>query len=56
MDFKDSCYSIITSTYTRTFLLIIDIVLDTKLVIVCNLEGSLYGIFDLEVAILKTVT
>ena len=30
--------------------------LDTKFMIVCNLEGSLCGIFNLEVAILKMVS
>jgi len=30
--------------------------LDTKFVIVCNLEGSLCGIFSLDAAIFKTMT
>jgi len=56
LDFQDGCHSIITSTYTRTFLIIKNIGLDTKFVIVCNLEGSFCGIFNLEPAILKMVT
>ena len=56
LDFQDGCHSIITSTYTRTFLTIRIVGLDTKFVIVCNLEGSSCGIFNLEPDILKMVT
>ena len=55
-DFQDGCHSSITLTYTRTFLIIKIIGSDTKFVIVCNLEGSICGIFNLEPAILKMLT
>jgi len=56
LDFQDGCHSIITSAYVRTFLIIKNIGLDTKFEIVCNLYGSICGIFNLEWAILKMVT
>jgi len=56
LDFQDGCHSSITFTYTRTFLIIKNIGSDTKFVIVCNLAGSVCGIFNLEPAVLKMVT
>jgi len=56
LDFQEGCHSSITLTYTRTFFIIKNIGSDTKFVIVCNLEGSICGIFNLETAILKMVT
>jgi len=56
LDFKDGCHSSITLTYTRRFLIVKNIGSSTKFVIVCNLERSICGIFNLEPAILKMVT
>jgi len=55
LDFQDGCHSSITLTYNRTFLIIKNIGSDTKCVIVCNLEWSICGIFNLESAFLKMV-
>jgi len=55
LDFQDGCHSSITLTYTMTFLIIKNIGSDRKFVIVCNLEGSICGILNLEPAILKIV-
>jgi len=46
----------VSLTYTRTFLIIKNIGSNTKFVIVCNLERSICGIFNLQPAILKMVT
>jgi len=37
LDFQDGCHSIITLTYTRIFVIIKDMGLDTMYVIECNL-------------------
>ena len=52
LDFQDVSHSIIILIILVIFK---NISLDTKFWTACNLKGSLYGIFNLEVAILKMV-
>jgi len=56
LDFQDGRHSIIILINTVILLIFKNIGLDTKFMIVCNLEGSLCGIFNLEAAILKMVS
>jgi len=49
LDIQNGSHSIIILLYTMILLII-------KNMIACNLEESLYGIFGLEVAILKMVS
>ena len=53
MDFQDGSHSIIILLYTMILFILKKLGLDTKFMLVCNIEGSLCGIFNLEAAILK---
>ena len=55
LDIQDGCHSSVTLAYNRTFLIIKNIGSGTKFVIVCNLERSICGIFNLEPAFFKMV-
>jgi len=56
LDFQDGSHSIIILIYTMILLIFKNIGLDTKFMIVCNLEGSLCGILNLEETILKMMS
>jgi len=56
LNIQDGSHSIIILLYTLILLIFKNIGLDTNFMIVCNLEGSLCGIFSPEVAILKMVS
>jgi len=56
LNIQDGSHSIIILLYTMILLIFKNIGLDTNFMIVCNLEGSLCGIFSLEVAILQMVS
>jgi len=56
LDIQDGSHFIIILLHTMILLIFENIGLDTNFVIVCNLEGSLCGIFSLEAAILKMMS
>jgi len=56
LDIQDGRHSIIILLHTMILLIFKNIGLDTNFVIVCNLEGSLCGIFSLQAAILKMMS